>query len=128
MLLFYAFSDQPVQNSQPSKESTGSRKDTKYKLLYVSKRRGQHDSSSASVDLSVKCVTTKSCPTHFQNEPPQESSSALLAPNSNADASANGNVQFFDRDVVKYSSGKSKSLKRFSGRSNSKTKAPVTIL
>ena len=89
-------------SAQPSKDSCSSSrpKETKYKLLYVSKRRGL-DSSSVSMDLSVKCVTTKSCPTQFQND--------LQGPTNNLD-----NVQFYEKEVVKYSSGRSKSLKRFS--------------
>ena len=62
-------SEKSAQNDSSRHSTTSGRKDTKYKLLYVSKRRGPaQDSSSTSDGLnnlggSGKCVvSTKSCP------------------------------------------------------------------
>ena len=86
-------SEKSAQNDSSRHSTTSGRKDTKYKLLYVSKRRGgglhAQDSSSTSDGLnnpngsttSGKCVlSTKSCPPTQSTTTTQNNGGSSAAP------------------------------------------------
>ena len=111
-------SEKSAQKDSSRHSTTSGRKDTKYKLLYVSKRRGPaQDSSSTSDGLNNlggngKCVvSTKSCPptqsTTTQNGSPPKHN------NKNADEfQFRSAQQTFERGVISAEKSNSKGKSR----------------